>query len=94
MNLLIVAFTSSGRTSQTKLLAGAVVKKRSCELQDISPKRQKTEVESDFTNSGEKKIDSDRQLDTSKRPRTESESKESFWFYNLKITVYNILDFC
>jgi len=45
---------NSGRTSQTKLLAGAVVKKRPAEGQNISPKKQKTELETEKSPKKEK----------------------------------------
>lgn len=52
-----------------KLLAGAVVKKRPAESQDTSPKRQKTEPESDKKPNGA----GDNAKECSKRSRSESE---------------------
>lgn len=63
---------SSGRTSQTKLLAGAVVKKRPAETQNVSPKRQKTESKTENCSPDEKKKESENE--SSKRQRTESDS--------------------
>lgn len=70
-----ITCVSSSRSSQTKLLAGVVVKKRSSEAAEtILPKRQKAEVETECKNTVDKKAHQN-QSDTSKRQRTETDSK-------------------
>uniref|UniRef100_A0A1B6J2L6 FAM192A/Fyv6 N-terminal domain-containing protein n=1 Tax=Homalodisca liturata TaxID=320908 RepID=A0A1B6J2L6_9HEMI len=66
--------SNSGRPSQMRLLAGAVVKKRSSDGLNTSPKKQKTESETENILNGDQKLDSNsqQQNESSKRPRAEA----------------------
>ncbi|KAG8304807.1 hypothetical protein J6590_085732 [Homalodisca vitripennis] len=57
-----------------RLLAGAVVKKRSSDGLNTSPKKQKTESETENILNGDQKFDSNsqQQNESSKRPRAEA----------------------
>jgi len=67
---------NSGRTSQTKLLAGAVVKKRPAEPQSTSPKRQRTESDSEKKSASELGGSCDND-EASKRPRCQLQETEA-----------------